>query len=93
MEINAHLKMLTDRIVRLEVQAEQMRKRNEALLLVVGWILAMHPGDEAMRFLSSQANELDDNQKFVEDVALLDDLREDVAQWHVQWRAGHKSPR
>lgn len=92
MEINAHLENLTDRIVRLEVQTEQMRQRNDGLMLVVGWLLARHPGDDALRFLSSQANELDGHQKHVEYVALLDDLREEIEQWHAQWPAAQKWP-
>lgn len=85
MEINAHLDDLDDRIVRLEVSLDMMQRRNSALQLVVSWLLAKHVGDEAMSFLSCQANELDDNPKFEEDVVLLDELREDVKQWHAQW--------
>lgn len=92
METNEHLKILTDRIFDLELHVDQMRQRNDGLMLVVGWLLANHPGDEAMTFLSCQANELDGHQKHVEYVALLDELREEIKQWHAQWPAAQKAP-
>lgn len=85
MEINTHLESLSNRILELEVQQRMEQRRNDALQLVVSWLLAKHPDNEAMFFLSCQANALEGNPKYVDDVMLLDDLREDVAQWRAQW--------
>lgn len=91
MELNAHLKSIGDKISHLEVHLQQMQRRNDTLQLVVSWILARHPGDDAMSFLSNQAIELDGNPRYEEDVAVLDELREDVLQWHAQWSSDPKA--
>lgn len=76
---------LTDRVIHLQAYVQQLQERANGLQLVVSWLLAKHPDDEAMLFLSSQANEFESSPKFAEEVALLDELREDVAQWRDQW--------
>lgn len=80
---------LTERVIRLQATVEQLQEREHALQLVLSWLLARQPNDLSMAFLSSQANELDDAPRFEEQVALLDELREDVAQWHAQWSSSH----
>jgi hypothetical protein len=84
---------LTDRVIWLQATVEQLQERERALQLVLSWLLARQPNDEAMAFLSSQANEFDGARRLEEDVALLDELREDVAQWHAQWHSGHTPQR
>lgn len=84
---------LQNRVIWLECAFKQLQEHCRAQQLVLGWLMAKQPGNEAMEFLSCQANELDDNPKFEEDVVLLDELREDVAQWRAQWTAAHKTPR
>jgi len=91
-EINRHLADIDKKLLHLNVSLEQADRRNAALELVVSWLLARHPDDEALEFLSGQANELESNPKFEEDVALLDELRESVREWHVQWRGAHTPP-
>lgn len=79
---------VTRRLVALEVENKMLQRRLGALQLVVSWLLARQPGDAAQRFLSGQANEFDQpghREKWDEDIALLDELREDLAQWHAQW--------
>ncbi len=79
---------ITRRLVELEVQNNQLQRRMNALQLVVSWLLARQPDDKALLFLSAQANELNQSGsqgKWEEDIALLDELREDVLQWHAQW--------
>ncbi len=80
---------LTDMVVAQQATITQLQERADALLFVVGWLLAKHPGSDAQAFLSLQANELEGNPKFVETVALLDDLREELVQWHAQWKPSH----
>lgn len=84
---------LTERVIELVAGLEILQERVRAQQLVLSWLLARQPDAEGMRFLSNQANELDDSPKFEGEVALLDELREDVAQWHAQWSPSHKPRR
>jgi hypothetical protein len=87
------MKNIDERIIHLETRLQQAERRNDALQFVVSWILARHPGDDAMSFLSCQANELEASPRFEVDVAVLDELREEVLQWHAQWSSGPNTPR
>lgn len=84
-EINRHLAEIEEKLLRLEVCLNQTNERHDALLVVLSWLLANHPGDEAMKFLCLQANELEGDRKLQEHVAVLDDLREAVCAWHALW--------
>ena len=64
-EIEARFRILEDEI--------------EALQLVISWLLSQIPGDEAVKFLALQANELDGNPKFQTLIDVLDELRGSVA--------------
>lgn len=88
-----HIHPMLHRIIRIEVQLNQLDRRLNAQQLVLGWLLARQPGDEAMRFLSAQANELEGSSDFEEAVAELDDLREEIARWRAQWQDDHKDQR
>jgi len=91
-DINRHLADIDEKLLHLKISLEQADQRSAALELVVSWLLARQPDDEALGFLSGQANELESNPKFEEDVALLDEMRESVREWHVQWRGGRIPP-
>jgi hypothetical protein len=69
-----------EEIIRIRAEMLQQRERLEALELVVSWLLAKNP--DSLNFLQQQADELRGNKKLTENVALLDDLRDDVLQWH-----------
>lgn len=81
-----------DPLIDHEARIRMLEERNQALQLVLSWLLARQPEDSAKCFLSAQANEIDQPahaHKYPEHIALLDELREDVAQWHAQWSAGN----
>lgn len=85
-----HIHPLLDRIIRLEISLQMAESRLSTQQLVLSWLLARQPGDEASSFLAFQAFESEKNPKYEEDVVLLDELREDVAQWHAQWKGDDK---
>lgn len=85
-----HIHPLFERIIRLEASLLMAERRLSAQQHVLSWLLARHPGDEASSFLAFQAFELEKNPKFEEDVALLDELREDVSQWRAQRKGDGK---
>jgi len=94
-EINLHLAEIDEKLLHLKVSLEQADRRSFALELVVSWLLARHPEDDAFLFLSSQANELENapgKSRHPEAVALLDDLRAQVFEWHTQWSGVHIPP-
>ncbi len=93
MEINAHLEILSKRIVQLEVGLKQEECRADAQELVLAWILARFPYDDVHRFLAVQANNMEGNPKHQEDVALLDHLQELVSFWHAFPASDPKIPR
>lgn len=89
-----NLATLTDRLNRLEATIRQQEERQIAHQLVLSWLLANQP--DGIHFLRDQANEVDQpgcRDKFPEHIALLDELREDVAQWHELRGAGNTPPR
>lgn len=95
-EINRHLAEIDEKLLHLKVSLDQADHRSCALELVVSWLLARQPEDEAFRFLASQANELEnapDKNRHLEAVALLDDLRAQVSDWRAQWQDIHKDQR
>jgi len=69
----------------LLARLELLQERIDAQQLVIAWLLnelqnvPHFQPDLVQRFLSRQANELDGHPKFAEHVAVLDELREDVA--------------
>lgn len=73
-----------DQIITLRAEVSQLQEQLRALGLVVSWLLAHNP--ESHHFLSLQATELEGNPEFVEDVALLNELGEDVLEWQTRWR-------
>lgn len=90
------MEMDTKLLIEHEAKLRMLQERNDALQLVLGWLLACQPDDSALRFLSSQANELDQpghSRKYPEHIALLDELAEDVLRWHEQWRPGNTPQR
>jgi hypothetical protein len=79
----------------LKAQLRQLEQRVDAQSLVIGWLLARCDADQALRFLSTQANELDQpasRRKHQETIALLDELRAEVSRWHAQWSGGRIPP-
>ncbi|ELX11349.1 hypothetical protein Jab_2c34680 [Janthinobacterium sp. HH01] len=61
---------------------DQCRERMQAMQMMVAWLMhevdKSNPGQlNALKYLSRQANELEESNKFPEYVALLDELRED----------------
>lgn len=87
---------VTRRLVELEARNEMLQRQLNAIQLVVSWLLARQPDNAALRFLSAQANEFDQpdcRRKWEEDIALLDELREDVAHWHAQWSSDPSTQR
>lgn len=80
-DIKQHIANLENRLLHCEVYCDQLNKRHNALQLVVSWLLAKPPNQDALNFLRVQANELDGNPKHVETVMLLDELIEDVVDW------------
>lgn len=70
-------------IITLKAEVSQLQEQLRALELVVSWLLAHNPDSQS--FLTQQATELEGNAKFVEDIAMLNELGEDVQQWHALW--------
>jgi hypothetical protein len=84
---------LLDRITRLELSLKQHREYCDGLEMAISWLLAKHPGDEALLFLSSQANEFEGAKRLEEITVALDYLREDVYGWRALWSdAPHEPP-
>lgn len=93
-EINNHLVEIDKKLPHLKVQLDLDDRRSAALELVVSWLLARQPDDQAMRFLSAQANELEnapDKTRHSETVALLIATRRGSsgAPWGC-WRTGRR---
>ena len=84
---------LTRRVLNLEVALEQLHRRSEAQMLMLGWTLATLCPDEARRFLALQANELEGTPRHAEDVALFDDLTEEIARFLALWRQPRTPPK
>ncbi len=84
-EINRHLAEIDEKLLHLKVDLDLADRRSFALELVVSWLLARHPDDEVMRFLCSQANELEStpDNYYRAAVALLDELRGHVSDWRA----------
>lgn len=76
-----HIHPLLARIVRLEAYLKIAENRLVAHQFVLARLLANLPEDEALLFLSVNANNLQGNPDNAEHVALLDELREDVSIW------------
>jgi len=74
---------LLNRMIMLERSNKQLSERIDALQHVVSWLLAKHPPVDALRFLRGQSNELEPRGNFPEEVAILDELNEDVLHWHA----------
>lgn len=72
------------RLITLELSMEQAHDRFQALQLSLTWLMNQTCPEEAQRFLGIQANELELSPKLAEHTALLDELREDLAQWRAQ---------
>lgn len=75
-ELNQRVADLENQLLRLQVHCQQLSQTQEAMNLVIAWLLYQHPRNEVSRFLCSHANDFESNPKFQEDVALLDHLRE-----------------
>jgi len=77
------------KLLELDVRLGQMSERQDATLLAVSWLMARHPEPTAAdAFMRSQANELEGDPKsakFAEQVAVLDELYEDVRDWRKLW--------
>ncbi len=77
------------KLLEFDVKLGQMNERQQATLLVASWLMARHPApDAADAFVRSQANELEGNPKstmFAEQVAVLDELYEDMKNWRKLW--------
>jgi hypothetical protein len=72
---------VTRRFVELEARTRMLEERNEAMQMVLAWLLSRHPDDDVFHFLACQANTLDTPEtrsRFLEAIALLDELRADV---------------
>jgi hypothetical protein len=86
-EINLHLTEIDQKLAHLKDSLVQADKRNFALELVVSWILSQYPEDKVLRFLASQANEMEGNEldkiRLHDEVALFDCLRSQVSAWHA----------
>lgn len=94
-EINRHLAEIDEKLLHFKVSLEQADRRNAASELVVSWLLARQPDDEANTFLAMQAFALenaDGKSHHQEAVALLDELRESVNSWRAQWRDARIPP-
>lgn len=77
-----------NRFIEQEARIRMLEEHCQAQQLVLSWLLARQPAEQALEFLSAQANEFDQpehQQKYPEYIALLDELREDVVLWHAQW--------
>ncbi len=76
-----------DRLLLLEAHIKQLQEQLCGHHLVMGWMLselARTPWigpDQVRHFLVDQANELRGNRKFVEHVAVLDEMLEDLDAW------------
>lgn len=69
---------LINRLAANAADIEISEERLTALELSVSWLLAQQPNDDGLRFLSRQANELEESGKALGIVAELDRLRESV---------------
>jgi hypothetical protein len=76
----------------LHKQAEMQQQQVDTLQMVVAWLLAQQPGDDALRFLCRQANDLDEAPRYREDVQTLDDLREVFSAFRAAREAGPEMP-
>lgn len=95
-ELNKRLAEIEHRLTHLEVGLKLTDERNFELEFVAGWLLAKHPGDVAVAFLSCHANDLEESEhgktRHQEAILLLDDLRDFVKTWHAQWSSGRNPP-
>lgn len=83
-EINESLRHLSDR-------QDQLQSRQSGTLLVLGWLLAKYPQDEALPFLMAQGAEVSGNQELAEHGAVLAGLIDDVQHWHALFAEGISS--
>ena len=73
---------MTEAEIKVEARFRVLEEEVEALQSVIAWLLARFP-DDAARFLSAQANGLDNLPRFATTVAVLDELSEDLAEWRA----------
>lgn len=59
-EINRHLADIDSQLTHISNHLQQLQDQQDTMALVLGWLLAKHPGDEALRALSRLANEMDE---------------------------------
>ena len=82
-------------LIELELRLNQLQDQCDAQQLVLAWLLSKQPDDEAMRFLSAQANSFEDADplKWEAWIAELDDLRSSVAVWRDQHTSSPRDSR
>lgn len=70
---------ISSRLLTAEVSIEQIHRQIHALQLCLSWLMHQTAPEEAQRFLSRQANEMEGNPVLTEHVAMLDELRASLA--------------
>jgi hypothetical protein len=80
------LAALEEKLLRLELQLEQMNGHQQTYHRVLSWLLAKQPEDKGLLFLSLTANSIEElHPHLEEDLAALDALIEDVIVWREHW--------
>lgn len=91
-EINRHLADIDGQLTHIKNHLQQLDDCQHMIVLVLGWLLAKHPGDEALRALSRLANDLDEDSDLVHHVELLDQLRNHIMELHASWKEDNHVP-
>jgi hypothetical protein len=82
-QIGRQLAEINENLHHLSARLDQLHSRQSGTLLVVSWLLAKHPQDEALQFLMDQGSEVSDNPSLAEHEAVLAGLIEDVQRWYA----------
>jgi hypothetical protein len=92
-QIERQLAEVNKNLLHLAARLDQLQSRQSGTLLVVSWLLAKYPQDEALQFLMAQGAEVSGNPELAEHEAVLAELAEDVQHWHVVFADNTRSGR